>query len=216
MVAAVRPGELGLLARSHGPDDRRAEVLQPLAGDQTAPAGRRVEKNRFARLHGVRPANEILHRASLQHHRRRLLVADPVGNPHELLRRDQPALRVAAEVHAVDDAIADSHLGHAVADRLDDAGAFIADGQRERRRRVEPGSEVDVDVVEPDRRLPDQRLARSRIGDLDRLPAQNVRAAGFVNAHRVCHRSLPVCRRAGPVPAHRNSLRRRARTLRYH
>ena len=49
VVAAVGPGDRRLLVRADGPDDRRPEGLQPLAGDQPDPAGGGVEQDRLAR-----------------------------------------------------------------------------------------------------------------------------------------------------------------------
>ena len=60
-----------------------------------------------------------------------------------------------------------------VADRIDDAGPLHADGRGIARKRIAAGAVLDVDVIEPDRGLPDQDLVRRRRGDVVLLVAQD-------------------------------------------
>src|SRR3546814_1713400 len=58
-----------------GADDGRAEVLRPLAGDETDPAGGGVDQNGHALPDPEGRPQQVLDGQTLEHNRRRLVVA---------------------------------------------------------------------------------------------------------------------------------------------
>ena len=223
MVAAVGLGQARLLVRSDRADDGRPERLRPLAGDQPDAAGRRVPQDRLACLDRVGPLEQVLRGHALQHHRRSLLESDAVGQLHQLRGRHHARLRIrAVRRTGVGDAVARGDVGDALANRLDDAGAFHAEAAWQGLR-IQAGAEVDVDVVQADRMVAHRRLAGTRCGQRHVLPRHHFRSANGVDADRlrcpgahlclpsdrsVCgpiavswpddKRSLPRCRRQSP------------------
>ena len=96
-----------------------------------------------------------------------------------LLLADREA-EIRAVVEAVDalaalrreerhDVVARRDRGDAVADRLDDAGALVAEHRRRVPRRVGAGGGVQVGVADAARGEPDEHLARLRLGELELL-----------------------------------------------
>ncbi len=164
-------------------DDLGAQGLRPLAEDEADAAGGGVHEDGLARLHPVGAAEEILRGHALQQHRRRLLVGDAGGDLHQLVGGRDAVHGVGA--HRIgDDPVADLELLHLRPDRLDDSRAFASEHRR-KRHRIEAGAEIDVDEVEADRGVADQHLARAGRADLDLLPAQDLGAAGLVDADRM-------------------------------
>ena len=198
MRRTVRTGEFRLLLGRDHADDRRAEVLRPLAKDQPHAAGGGMHHDRVAGLHRIGAADQVLRRHALQHHRRGGLEIDAVGHLHQTVGGDHPLGRIAAQRAGIGDAVAGLHGGHACADSHHRAGALLADDQRHHRRLVQARPEIHVDVVEPDRLLLDQRLALSGLGARHVLPFHHLGTARRVDADGLDH---DVLRGSGPDQA---------------
>ena len=147
----------------------RPERLRPLAGDQADAAGGRVEEHEVARR---RPSAGSVCCSRYCAVRPLSIIAAPVsksiasGSLHDVLRRHHAHLAVAARrVARIGRAVAGLQVRDARAHRLDDAGAFHAERQRQRQRVVQPGAVVDVDVVEAAGLVADADLARRRVAD---------------------------------------------------
>jgi hypothetical protein len=92
---------------------------------------------------------QVLHRQALQHHGGRGLEIDRVRQAHQDVGRHHAQLAVGAVRPAgIGHAVARLHVGHALADRLDHAGAFLAQAGGQRHR-VQAGAEIDVDKFRP-------------------------------------------------------------------
>ena len=74
-----QPCALAIFAFSSEPDGADhgdAERLEPLAGDQAHAAGGGMEQNGLAFLHSIDPADQVLHRQTLEHHGSGLTVGN--------------------------------------------------------------------------------------------------------------------------------------------
>src|SRR5574343_973987 len=129
------------------------------------------------------------------------------------MRRDVAHLGIRANRPAgISHTLADLDLADAFANRLDHTGAFQANA-RGQGQRIEAGAVIGIDVVEADGVVAYRRFAGSRGGQIDRFPAQNLGAAGLMNADGVGHRSLLaflLSRLRGYHPATLPSTSRRA------
>ena len=121
--------ELSLFRRADGTNNCHTEVLQPLAGDQTAAASRCMEQNCFTSFDRIGATNQILDRTALEHDGGGLLIRYVIRNLHELVRSDYPTLRVTAEAHAVGHTVTNRRLSHTVPNCFNDASTFISDGR---------------------------------------------------------------------------------------
>src|SRR4029077_9207833 len=65
--------------------------------------------------------------------------------------------------------VADRQIAHAVADRLDHAGALVPEHRRRVAGGVGPGGRKQVGVADPAGLEPDEHLARARLGELELL-----------------------------------------------
>ncbi len=65
-----------------------------------------------------------------------------------------------------DDVVAGPHARHPLADRLDDAGALVAEHRRRVAGRVGSAARVHVRVADAAGREPDEHLAGARVGEL--------------------------------------------------
>jgi hypothetical protein len=119
-------------------------------------------------------------------------VVNAVGEFHQPRSRHHALLGVGPQrSRGVGHSIARSEFGHAFANLLDAAGAF----HPQRRRQfdgIKAVAVIDIDVVQSDRRLAEQHLARTRPADLDFLEVHDFGAAVFVDAYSFGHGpSLP-------------------------
>ncbi len=130
---------------------------------------------------------EIPDRQPFQHQDRTLLVGDMVGQFYELVGRNVPFARIAAEIEIIGDAVAGVKVGHAGPNRQHLAGRFIAGDERQSRRLVEAGAVIHIDEVQADRVLADMDLARPRRGHVHRLIHQGFRAPYLVDPHGLGH-----------------------------
>ena len=184
--AARRLGELRLVGRADRADDRCAEMLGPLAGDQADAARRRVQQHGRVLADLVGLAQQVAHRHALQHHRRAGLVVDAVRQLDETVHRHQPLFRVAADRASVGATVADLELGHAGADRHHLAGTLVARNERHRHL-VEARALIGIDVVDAHRMLLQPHLPRPRLADLHALPLHHLGAAVLMDADGVDH-----------------------------
>ena len=169
-------------------------MLGPLRQDQADAAGGGMQQDGFAGFDAIGLADQILHRQALQHHRRRGLVVDAVGQFDQAIGRDQPRLGIGADRGgAIGDAVARLQIGDAGADFLDHAGRLAAETARQLAR-INAGAIVDVDEVQSDRGVANPRLARTGLAELDLLPDQNLGTTGLVKADRMRHGVTPHVR----------------------
>jgi hypothetical protein len=80
MIAAIGPRQFGLFLRADTADHRRSHVFGPLTEDQANTAGGGIDQYRVAGLNGISAVAKIMRRQALQHHCRRRLVIDGVGD----------------------------------------------------------------------------------------------------------------------------------------
>ena len=95
--------------------------------DQPDAARGGVEEDRVAGLHREGPAQEVLRRHALQHHRGGGVVIDPVRQLDHELDVGEPLLGVVAEGDDVGDAVAGLEARDALADLDDLAGRLVAE-----------------------------------------------------------------------------------------
>jgi len=89
-----------------------------------------------------------------------LLIGDAVREHDQAIRRHDPHLCIGAlRTARIGNAVADLHVRHAGADRLDHASSLRAEAARQGRR-VCTQSHIGVDIVEADGRVPDTSLTR--------------------------------------------------------
>ena len=135
---------------------------------------------------------EVPDRQPLEHQDGALLVGDVVGQLDQLVGRDHPLAGIAAEREIIGDAVAGVKIGDARADGHDLAGGLVAGDERQPRRLVEAGAEVDVDEIQADGMLTDADLARSRRRHVHVLIHQGFRTPHLVHAHGLGHDSLSL------------------------
>jgi len=189
VVAAVRLCQFGFLFRADRADHRRADRVQPLAGDEADAAGGGMEQHGVALLDFEGAADEILDRHALQHHRRGGAVIDGIGQLHQAVPRHDAGLGIGAGRQVrIGDTVAGLEGGDAVAHRFDDTHALHADGRRILQR-VGAHAVIDIDVVEAAGLLLQQHFARAGRRHVDVFVLQDFRAAGFVNADCLDHQA---------------------------
>ena len=205
MIGPAGLGDLRLRRRADGADDGRAEMLAPLAEDLPDAAGRGVDQDGVARLHAIGLAQQVLGSEALQHHRRRLLEADIIGQLDQMLDVDIARLGVGAGRRRIGDAVADLEARDVGAERGDDAGALAAGNERQLCR-IEPGAEIDVEVIDADGVMADARLPGAGRGQLDLLQLQDFRTAGLMDADGAHDLSLSPTR-DGLIASHIGACR---------
>ena len=187
MVAAIVSGEPRLRLIANRADDCGAEVLGPLADNESDAARRGMDQDRLAALHRMGAADEVPGGHALQHHCRGLLVGDAIGHRDETVGRHYALIGISAEGPAgIGDAIARFQTTDTGSDFLDDPGALGAEATRQRHL-VEPAALIGVDVIEPDRGMAQPNLTLAWLADLNRLPRQNLWASGFLETNCMRH-----------------------------
>ena len=161
MLAAVGPRELGLGFARHGANDAGAKRLGPLAEEQPDAPGRRVHQDGVAGLDTVRAMQKVFGGHTLQHERGCSFLAHVVREQNEPVRRQGAHGHVrAGRRTGVRDPVAGSESGSLAFE--DDAGRFHADRGGGLDHPVESLANVDVDVVDADRRLSHADLSALR------------------------------------------------------
>ena len=183
----MRARQFGLLLRTHRADHVHANRARPLRRNQTHPAGGRMEQNRVARFELGGAVEQILHRQPLHHHGRAGLERNRVGQLEQNLSGHVAHVGVSAvRSPRIGDAVAHTNHGHALAHRLDYAGAFHTQPRRQRLR-IQPRAKIDVDEVHADRFVAHARLAGPRCAHLNVHQFHHFRAADAVDANCFCH-----------------------------
>src|SRR5205814_9667863 len=108
------------------------------------------------------------------------------------VRRDQRVAGVAAKGEMIGGAVAGVKVGDAGTDGHDLAGGFVSGDERQPRRLVEAGAEIDVDEIQADGMLTEADLARSRRRYVHVLIHQGFRTRHLVHAHGLGHDSLSL------------------------
>ncbi len=127
-----------------------------------------------------------------------------MGSLTRCLTIDVALLGVGAERRGVGDAVAGLEILDALADGDDLAGPFVAGREGPRRRRIEAGAIIDVEIIDADRVMAHARFPGPGRRDLDILQAHDVGRPGLVDANRA-HGSSPARIRAMIVPAKRRA-----------
>ena len=183
----MRLGELGLLVVADGADHGGAEMLCPLRQDEADAAGRGMQQDGVARFDAIGLADQVLRGEALEHHRRRRLVVDAVGQFQQTIGWDQPRFGISTDRRrAVGDAIAGLEMGDARSHFLDHARALAAEPARQLAG-INAGAVIDVDEIEPDRGMADARFTGTGLADLHFFPDQNFGSAGLVKADGMRH-----------------------------
>ena len=66
-------------------------------------------------------------------------------------------------------------------------GALLSDHRRQRRQLVVTGTIINVDIIQPDRLVADQRLIGAWLRRRHRLPDHHLRAARMMDSDRLAH-----------------------------
>ena len=149
MVGAAFLGEFGLVLRTDGADHVGAEIVRPLAGDETDAAGGGMDEHVVALLHLVGTPQQVLHRHALEHHAGGLFVADLVRQLHRPVGWQQPLGRIGPERRHIADAIADLDVADPGPDGDDFARPLIAGDERQPDRRgIHAAAEIGVDEID--------------------------------------------------------------------
>ena len=114
-----------------------------------------------------------------------------MGSLTKMLDVDVALLGVGAERRGVGDAVAGLEILDALADRDDFARAFVAGREGPRRRRIEAGAIIDVEIIDADGAMAHARFAGPGRRELDILQTHDVGRAGLVDANRA-HGSSPA------------------------
>ncbi len=198
-------GEFGFGFAAHDADDFDAQPLGPLAQEQPDAAGSRVHQDRFALGHLIGAAQEVLRGQALEHDRCRLLVGDPLRDFDQPVGGDVSRFAVSARLRVyVGNAIAHAKSPDLLAERGDHACCFPTDATWQFDR-IKTSAIVNVDVVQPDRRVTNLGFIGRGAAKLHVFITQNFRSAVLVETDGLGH---------GPmIPGTANSVRavRRAR-----
>jgi hypothetical protein len=184
---AVLARQLGFFGAGHGTDQLHAQGAGPLACKQANAAGRSVEQDGFIALQAVGLAQQVLHRQALQHRRRSLLEADPRRQRDQLVLRHVAYFGVGADrALPIGHAVADLQARHARPHGFDHAGALEAQAMRQRTG-IQPGAEIDIDVVQADRMLADGDLVRAGRGHVHVDELHDFRSAVLIDPDCLGH-----------------------------
>ena len=112
---------------------------------------------------------------------------------YQPLGADHALLGIAAALHAVGHAVTGNKIGHVGPDLFDNAGTFHAQDDRQVLHRIAAGPLLNIDVVQPDRGMPETHLAHARSADGDVLPAHGVRPTRLVNSNCLDDRLAQGC-----------------------
>ena len=193
-AAAGLVNELGVEAINVDDDEKmRRYIAGVMARLQEVWVGRQIAevKSKLQRTSPVEQGDEYHAMfgdlVAMEAYRRSLLERDIVGQLHQTLGIDQQRFGITADRSGVRDPVARLQARHIRADGFDDAGTF-GSGRERQRLRIKPGPVVYVDIVQPDRLVPHQRLARLGIGQRHLLPHHLLGAAVLMDANGVVHR----------------------------
>jgi len=204
-IASMRTGDRGLLLGPDRADHVGAEVLGPLAEQDPDAAGRGMDQNMIAGSHRERGVNQIMRGDALGEDRRRERVRNCRRQRHQPIRRHQAQVGIGADRHrGIDHAIAGLAGTDRAAHRLDGAGRLHADRRGIGGKRIAAGAMLDIDIIQPDRGLPDEDFVRLRRWDIVRLVAQDRRRSRFhhddamgAHAKAPCSRTIDAIGVAG-------------------
>ena len=177
------------------PISRAPIALRPLYRDQPDTARHGGEKHGLALLELMRAVEQILHGHALGEGSSGCLVVDPRRQLDELLGgfEHRTGIRAGPGAAGVADTLARLECLHAAADLFDDAYALNADAGRQLGRMARAAdAQVDVGEVESDGLVADQHLTRTRIGEVDFLPLEDVGPAVLVQDECVRFHLPPV------------------------
>ena len=141
-----------------------------------------MNQNDVALLHLVGLAQQVLRSEALHHHRRGRRERDRFWQLDEMLGLDVALFGVRAEGRDIGDPVAGTEALDALADRHDLARALVARRERIRRRRIEPGAVIDVEVIDGDRAMANPDFAGTRRRQFDVLEAHDVRGADVMDS----------------------------------
>ena len=179
--------EFCFLVAADGADDGSAEMLCPLAQDRADAAGGRMQQDGVAGFDAISLADQVLHRQAFQHHRRRRLVVDAIGQLEQAIGGNQSRLGIGAERRGtVCNAIARLQISDAGSDFFDHARGLAAQAAWQLHR-IKSGAIIDVDEVQSDRGVADARLPGTGLADAYFLPDEDIGSAGAVKADGVRH-----------------------------
>ncbi len=197
MMGAGLAQGIALGAAAGRGDGRRANHARDLDGGEADAAGCRRNDDGFA---GAEPGDlderavggQVLHpcRGCLDRRLTRRRRDKRTGGDDDEIPVRPVVVQGKRRDHA--DRIAGGHLGDVGADRVDNAGGFIADPRRQLRRlEILPGAEKRLGAVQADRLDPQADLAGAGLARIVLLDPQHLRSAQFMKAHELRHPALP-------------------------
>ena len=191
----MRVRHRGLLVGRYRADHGRAEMLRPLAQDETDAARRSVHQDRVAALHRIGVMQEIARGHAADHHRGRRTLVDAVRQLHRTRRRYIARFRIGAvrPGHA-GDAVTNCDFRHAGPDRLHHARTLEPDAGRKRTHLMTAATDKHVAIIDGDGGVPHPHLSGGGRRDVDVLPLHHLRSAVPIEAERLAH-CCPLARR---------------------
>ena len=135
--------------------------------------------------------DEVLGRHAFEHHRGSLLVGDAVRQHDQAIRWHDPHLGIGAlRAARIGNAVADLHVRHAWADRLDHTSRLRTEAAWQGGW-VRARPHIGIDIVEADGRVPDTGFTRPGLADVNLFPDENLRPSGLMEANCVGHDVVP-------------------------
>jgi hypothetical protein len=131
---------------------------RPLAQQQYHAPGRRVNQNRLAGTDGPNPAQQHMHGQAPQHAAGRDIERNPRRQRHDTIGRNGPAFTITAQCRGIGHPITGLKIGHARASGHDDTSTLHPQDGRKTGTSAQAGAEIDIDVIDANRLLPDQDL----------------------------------------------------------
>ncbi len=182
VMAAMFFSQPGFFDRTDGSNHLGAQVTGPLRDDRTHTPGGRVNQDAIAALYRVASEKQVSGRHPPQHHARRRVGGDSLRKQDQPVRRDTAYLSVGPRRNpGITHPVSGLEAGDIGAYRLDHAGAFQAQHGRKRRQRIEPGTMVNVDKIEPDGLLTQPHCTRARQAGVVVFPFQDGRVTRCMN-----------------------------------
>ena len=193
VVAAAGARDVDLVVAAHRADDGRAQRLRPLAQQRAHAARRGMDQHGVARLHAPGLAQQVLRRHAAQQRAGDIPGLDPRRDRNERVRGDEAFFGIGAEDKQVTGRIARLERGHALAHRLDDAGAVEPhDGGQVGFEEILALAQHGVGEMQGHAFLVEQNLAGTGRADLVVFDLELVGAAIGVNANDLGHEIFPL------------------------
>ncbi|VVN61049.1 hypothetical protein PS685_03611 [Pseudomonas fluorescens] len=151
-----------------------------------------MEQDGFTPFEFVGLTQQVLGCQALEHHCGGLLKGNILGQFHHIGCRQNVQFTVCPQrPGAVSDAIADVHVAHVTAHRINDPRTFIAQPGRQFSQRVQATSVIGIDEIQTDGLIAHPNLLWARLGGLVIDILKHFRAAVGPKLDTLCHLHCP-------------------------